>query len=124
MYAQLQTVLSTLVAQTATSSPKSGCGGESSSLVMIVVMFAIFYFIVIAPQSKERKRHQKMMSELIRGDDVVTQTGLFGKITDIAPKTLTLEVARGVKIKVLKSTVAQKVDMAKVDGEGSAEAKS
>ena len=68
-------------------------------------MFGIFYFLVIRPQSKKAKEHQKMLSELKKGDDVVTQGGIIGKITGIKDNELTLQVQEGVRVRVLRSAV-------------------
>jgi len=74
-------------------------------MFMIVAMFAIMYFLVIRPQSKKAKEHQKMLSELKKGDDVSTQGGLIGKITGIKDSELTLQIQEGVRVRVLRSAV-------------------
>jgi len=74
-------------------------------MFMILAMFAIMYFLVIRPQSKKAKEHQKMLSELKKGDDVSTQGGLIGKITGIKDSELTLQIQEGVRVRVLRSAV-------------------
>lgn len=71
-----------------------------------IFMIAIFYFLVIRPQGKRQKQHAKFLEELKRGDAVVTSTGIFGRIEGIADKAVTLEIADGVRIKILKAQVA------------------
>jgi preprotein translocase subunit YajC len=84
-------------------------GGGSSMLgnplFMVLAMFGVMYFLVIRPQSKKQKELQKMLSELKKGDDVVTQGGLIGKVSGIKDNELTLQVQEGVRIRVLRSSV-------------------
>jgi len=88
----------------------AGQGSAFSMFIPMLVVFAIFYFMIIRPQKKRDRDHQTFVSSLQKGDEVVTQSGLLGKITGVADKVITLEVAQNVKIKVLKGTVLQKVD--------------
>ncbi len=86
-------------------------GGSSggigmSMLVPMVGVIAIMYFVIFRPQQAEAKKLQELVSSLKKGDDVVTSGGLLGKVFSVADKTLTLEVASGVKVRVLKSAVA------------------
>ncbi|MBN2497585.1 MAG: preprotein translocase subunit YajC [Deltaproteobacteria bacterium] len=74
--------------------------------VPILLMFAIIYFLIIRPQQKQQKRLQLMLSELKRGDKVITNAGIFGSITGLTDHTATLEVAKNVHIKVLRSQIA------------------
>lgn len=76
---------------------------------MLLGVAAIFYFLVIRPQQKQLKDQQTMLSALKKGDDVVTQGGVLGKIFSIADKVVTLEVSSGVKLRVLKSSIQAKV---------------
>ena len=63
------------------------------------------YFLVIRPQSKKAKEHQKMLSELKKGDDVSTSGGIIGKVTGIKDNELTLQIQEGVRVRVLRSAV-------------------
>ncbi len=85
---------------------QAASGGGAPMLLMIAGTFAIMYFLVIRPQSKQAKEQQAMRSALKKGDDVVTTGGLIGKVWMVADKTLTLEIASGVKIRVLKESIA------------------
>jgi preprotein translocase subunit YajC len=83
-------------------------GGNSSpfmQFVPLVAIIGIFYFLVLRPQSKKAKEHQKMLSELKKGDDVSTQGGLIGRITGIKDGEVTLQVQEGVRVRVLRSAV-------------------
>ena len=75
----------------------------------MVIMFGVVYFLMIRPQQKKVKEQQKMLTALAVGDDVVTTSGILGQITGLAEKVATLEIASGVKIKILKSQVSQVV---------------
>jgi len=76
-----------------------------SMIIPMVAIFGIFYFLVIRPQSKKAKETQRMLSELKKGDDVVTQGGIIGKISGIKDNEITLQIQEGVRIRVLRSSV-------------------
>ncbi|HUC08173.1 MAG TPA: preprotein translocase subunit YajC [Solirubrobacterales bacterium] len=102
-------MLALILAQAAApdAAPTGIAGLLSSPLPLILVMFAIFYFMIIRPQSKQAKTQQDFLSKLQKGDEVVTNGGLFGKIYSVNDeKTLTLEIAPNVKVRVLKSQIA------------------
>ena len=83
----------------------SGPGGAFTQFVPLIAIFAIFYFLVLRPQSRKAKEHQRMLSELKKGEDVVTQGGIIGKITGMTDGELTLQVQEGVRLRVLRSAV-------------------
>jgi len=91
----------------AQSAPASGGPGGilGSPMFMILAMVGIMYFLVIRPQSKKAKDHQKMLSELKKGDDVTTQGGIIGKITGMKDTEVTLQLQEGVRVRVLRSAV-------------------
>lgn len=72
-------------------------------------MFAVLYFLMIRPQQKRAKEQQKMLNELKYGDEIVTSSGFLGKVHGIADKVVIVELADDVKVKILKSQVAQVV---------------
>ncbi len=72
----------------------------------ILFIFVVFYFFLIRPQSKRQKEHQKFLKELRRGDEVVTSSGLIGKVEAITDAVVTLNVAAGVNLRILRSQVA------------------
>jgi preprotein translocase subunit YajC len=74
-------------------------------IFMIVAFFGIFYFLVYRPQSRQKKEHAKMLAELKKGEEIVTQAGLIGKITGITDGEVTLQVQEGVRFRILKSSV-------------------
>lgn len=84
----------------------SSAGNPMSSILMLVVFFAIFWFLLIRPQQKKNKELRKMLSELSKGDEVVTSGGMIGKIAKIDESSVDLEVAEGVTIKIQRNAVA------------------
>ena len=96
---------STPVAATG-AAQQPGIGGM---LLPFAAMFAVVYFLMIRPQQKKMKEQQDMLSALKDGDEVLTTSGLLGKITGMTDKIVTLEVAQNVRVKMLKSQIAQVV---------------
>lgn len=75
-------------------------------LVPMVLVFAIMYFFMIRPQQKKMKEHQTMLGALRKGDQIVTQGGVIGKITKVKDDTeVEVEIASGVKVRVVRSTI-------------------
>ena len=72
-----------------------------------IAIFGVFYFMLIRPQQKKMKEQQNMISALKHGDEILTASGILGKITGITDKVLTVEIADNVKVKMLKSQVSQ-----------------
>ena len=78
-----------------------------AQFVPLILIFAIMYFLLIRPQQKKVKEHQAMVGAVRRGDQVVTQGGLIGKVTIVKEvNELEVEVADGVKVRVVQSTLA------------------
>ena len=75
-------------AQGATQDPTGGIMG----LLPIILMFIVLWFLMIRPQMKKAKEHQKMVGELAKGDEIVTQGGMAGKIVKVGENYLTVEV--------------------------------
>ncbi|KRS15848.1 preprotein translocase subunit YajC [Roseovarius indicus] len=76
--------------------------------VPLILIFAIMWFLLIRPQQKKLKEHKAMVQALRRGDQVVTQGGLIGKVSKVKDEDeIEVEIAQGVKVRVVKSTVAQ-----------------
>ena len=76
--------------------------------IPLILIFAIMYFLLIRPQQKKVKEHQNMVTALRRGDQVVTQGGLIGKVTKVKEENeIEVEVATGVKVRVVQNTIAQ-----------------
>lgn len=78
-------------------------------MFLMLMMVGIFYFLVFRPQSKKAKEHQRMLAELKKGDDIVTQGGILGRIVEIRDDVLTINVDEGVKIRVQRSGIVGRV---------------
>ncbi len=76
--------------------------------IPLILIFAIMYFLLIRPQQKKVKEHQTMVANLRRGDQVVTQGGLIGKVTKVkdGENELEVELAKDMKVRVVQSTIA------------------
>lgn len=75
--------------------------------VPLILIFGIMYFLLIRPQQKKLKDHQAMVKALRRGDQVVTQGGIVGKVVKVRDDgELEVEIADGVKVRVIQSTIA------------------
>lgn len=78
-----------------------------AQFVPLILIFAIMYFLLIRPQQKKVKEHQAMVTALRRGDQVVTQGGLVGKVVKVKDDgELEVEIAEGVKVRVIQNTIA------------------
>lgn len=74
-------------------------------LIMPVGIILVAYFFIIRPQSQKQKQQQKFISDLKRGDEVITSSGIIGRIEGLTEAVVTLEVADGVRMKFLRSQV-------------------
>ncbi len=85
-------------------------GGGSANLISTLIMFGaiflIFYFMIIRPQQKRAKEREKMLSNMQKGDKVITSGGLHGTIAGIDEKTILLQVSDNVKMKFERSAIA------------------
>ena len=95
----------------ATPAYAQAAGGAASaftSFVPLILIFAIMYFLLIRPQQKKVKDHAAMVAALRRGDQVVTQGGLIGKVSKVKEgNEIEVELATDVKVRVVKTTIAQ-----------------
>lgn len=81
-----------------------------AQLPFIAAIFAIMYFFLIRPQQKKMKEHQQMVEALRRGDQVITQGGVIGKVTKVKDDNeVEVEIAAGVSVRVVKSTITSVV---------------
>lgn len=93
-----------------------------TSFVPMVLIFAVFYFLMVRPHSKKIKEHQVLVNNLKSGNEVITNGGIIGMVTDVLEKEnqVEVEIAQGVRVKILKSYVA---DLVKKDDGKKSEAK-
>ena len=88
------------------SSAANAGGGGLEMILMMAVFFAIMYFMIIRPQQKRAKEHKAMLEALNKGDEVVTNGGILGKVAGITENFVELSVADNVTVKVQKQAVA------------------
>ncbi len=82
---------------------------QPSALTMLipyVAVFGILYFMMFRPQQQKAKLHVKFLENLKRGDEIVTASGILGKIEGLTEKVVTLEIASGVRMQILRKQVA------------------
>ena len=85
-----------------------GAAGAFGSFIPLILILVIMYFLIIRPQQKKVKEHRAMVEALRRGDQVVTQGGLIGKVVKVKDDNeIEVELAQGVQVRVVRSTVAQ-----------------
>jgi preprotein translocase subunit YajC len=93
-------LISNAYAQTA-----AGGGADILSFLPIILMFAVLYFLMIRPQQKKAKEHKTLLEALSRGDEVVTNSGIAGRLTKVDEEFVTVEVAANVEIKMQKGAI-------------------
>ncbi|WP_341795080.1 preprotein translocase subunit YajC [Rickettsia endosymbiont of Rhinocyllus conicus] len=78
-----------------------------TSLIPMVLIFAVFYFLLLRPQEKRRKEREKLVSEVKKGEEVLTNSGIYGIVTKVSESepNIEVEIAKDVRIKVLKSAI-------------------
>lgn len=85
-------------------------GGASFWLMQLApfaLIIVVFYFLLIRPQQQRVKKHRELIEGLRKGDDVVTAGGFLGKVTKVADTEATIEIAEGVRVKVVKHTISE-----------------
>ena len=89
----------------------SSGGGLADMLPMFVIMGALFYFMILRPQNKEKKQREEMLNALQKNDHVVTHSGIYGVVANVAGDDVVLKVdeSKDVRIKFAKSAIARKV---------------
>ncbi|MGZ8997672.1 MAG: preprotein translocase subunit YajC [Allosphingosinicella sp.] len=84
----------------------SGTAGFVMNVLPLLLIFVIFYMLLIRPQQRRMKQHQAMVGAVKRNDTAVTNGGLIGKVTKVDENEVELEIASGVKVKVVKSMLS------------------
>ena len=86
---------------------QGGAAGVLFGIVPWLAIFVIFYFLMIRPQQRQVKEHRAAIDAVKKGDEVVTGGGIRGRITKVTDDEAEVEIAQGVKIRVVKSTISQ-----------------
>lgn len=89
----------------APAAPGIGGAGGMQSLIFLLLIIVVFYFFMIRPQVKKQKEATNFRNSLKKGDKVATTGGIYGKITDVKDRTVTVEIADNVLVKVDKTAV-------------------
>lgn len=87
----------------------AGGGAAFAQFIPLILIFLIMYFLMIRPQQKRAKQHREMVSNVKKGDTIITQGGILARVASVRDDELEVEIAQGVKIRVVRSTIAQVV---------------
>ena len=86
--------------------PEGGKGSNPLiSLLPIILIFAVFYLLLIYPKQREQKKHARMLSTLKKGDEVITSSGIHGKVVGATDRIVVLRIAENVKIEVERNHI-------------------
>jgi preprotein translocase subunit YajC len=96
-----------MLMQAAPAGQSSGTTGLLVGILPWVLIFAIFYVLMIRPQQQKAKQHQTSIAAVKKGDEVITGGGIRGRVTKVNDEEVEVEIAQGVKIRVIKSTISQ-----------------
>jgi preprotein translocase subunit YajC len=96
------------LAQTVPAEESQGGGGVFNFLLLPLAFFLLLYALIIRPQSRQQKEHKKMLTQVQRGDHIVTSGGLHGRVTGIAEDVLTVEIAERIRVKLSRSAVTSR----------------
>lgn len=91
--------------------PREGGNAGTIFMVQMVLIFAIFYFLLLRPQAKERQRHEQMLQKVKKGDEIVTNGGIIGKIVHVEEKRLTIKTGENTRLTVDRSRIAAVLDV-------------
>ena len=80
-------------------------GSMTTFILMMVVLFGLFWFLLIRPQQKKQKQHRQMIEQATTGDEVVTSSGILGKITEVGEQYFGVEIAKDVVVRVQKNAI-------------------
>lgn len=92
------------------TTPQSG--GQSSAIVSMIpflLILVIFYFVLIRPQQKQVQKHRQFLDSLKKGDEVITESGMFGTVIGVTDDSVVLRIADNVKVKFLKAKVSGRI---------------
>ncbi|OFX11157.1 MAG: preprotein translocase subunit YajC [Alphaproteobacteria bacterium RIFOXYD12_FULL_60_8] len=95
--------ISDAFAQTAAT---GGASGQIMQILPLALIFLVFYFLLIRPQQRKAKQHKEMTANLRRGDKVVTGGGILAQVTKVEGTEVTVEIAEGVKVKLIADTIS------------------
>jgi len=94
-----------LISQAWAQSAGGAQGGGIESILLIVLMFGVLYFLMIRPQMKRAKEHRELVSKLAKGDEVITNGGIAGRVDELGENFVTVEIAEGVRVKMQRGAI-------------------
>ena len=100
------TLLDLLISPAAAQAAPAQQGSPMSLVVMMVLFFAVFYFMAIRPQMKRAKEHRALLSGLSKGDEVLTNGGVAGRVEELGESFVSVEIAAGVTVKIQKNAIS------------------
>jgi len=100
---EIHVLISSAYAQTAAAAADPT--GGLMQMLPIIAMFAVLYFLMVRPQMKKAKEHKILLEGLAKGDEVVSQGGLAGRVTKISDNFVSIEIASNVEIKMQKAAI-------------------
>jgi preprotein translocase subunit YajC len=98
-------MLMTMVQAAPASGPSGGTAGLLMGIAPWLLIFVIFYLLMIRPQQRRVKEHQAAIAAVKRGDEVITGGGIRGRVTKVSDDEAEVEIASGVRVRVVKSTL-------------------
>ena len=102
----MKTVITHVLAQATAPMPSVG-EQLAQMLPMFILIIVIFYFVIYRPQKQQREKQHDMISQLKKGDKVVTSGGIWGTVTNVGKETVTLQVAENAKMKVVREHIVR-----------------
>jgi len=95
----------------------AGAGGGIQAMIPLILMFVIFYFLLIRPQQKKAKQHKELLAGLKKGDNIITNGGIYGRIVSVNGDVISIDLGNNVVVKINRgfvSNIAQ--DGPKIEG--------
>ena len=99
-------LISNAYAQEAAAGAAQAAPNPFGSIGFLVLMFVVLWFIMVRPQMKRAKEHKTMVSALSKGDEVITQGGIAGKVADLDDNFISVEIAPNIKVSVQRQAIA------------------
>lgn len=99
--------------------PREGGNSGTIFLVQMMLIFAIFYFLLLRPQAKERQRHEQMLQAIKKGDEIVTNGGIIGRVVHVEETRLTIKTGDDTRLTVDRGRIAAVIDPTESKGKTS-----
>ena len=96
------------LAQTTAAAPAQG--SVAGMFIQLGLIFLIFYFLLIRPQQKKIKQQEAMLNAIKKGDKIITNGGVYGKVVDAEPFDLIVGIAKGVEVKIVRAMVREVIN--------------